>query len=281
MTTFGMVVDVARCSGCYNCALACRDEFCGSDFPGYSLSQLQSGGSWMKVVQNDRGQYPKMKIVYTVIPCAQCADPPCVRAARDGAVYQRDDGIVIIDPLKAEGQEQLVASCPHEVVFWNEEKQVAQKCTFCAHVLDNGGIEPRCVEACPTGALIFGDLDDPASEVALLVTSGKTEPLGSGPDLGERVRYIGLPRRFVAGTVVFGDTSQPGAGAEITLESDGLRLVTSADEYGDFEFEGLDSDRRFAVSIRACGYRSRETAANTRNDVYLGEIVLQAEGRAY
>ena len=58
-----------------------------------------------------------------------CQDAPCVDAAIDGAVYRRDDGIVIIDPEKAKGQERIVNTCPYRVIFWNQELQIPQKCT--------------------------------------------------------------------------------------------------------------------------------------------------------
>ncbi len=218
MTKYGMVMDVTRCNGCYNCFLACRDEYCGNDFPPYSASQPQTGHYWMRLVEKERGQYPKMKVAYTAIPCLQCEHATCLEASQEtGAIYKRDDGIVLIDPEKAVDQQQLANSCPYRVIYWNEEKQIPQKCTFCAHLLDKGWKEPRCVEACPTRALVFGDLDDPRSEVAKLVSSGRTEALHPEYGLGDKVTYIGLPKRFVAGTVVFGDTDGCGEGAEVTL----------------------------------------------------------------
>ncbi len=83
----------------------------------------------------------------------QCEDPPCVKGSMDGAIYKRSDGIVIIDPEKSIGQKELISTCPYRVIYWNEERQIPQKCTFCAHLLDNGWHEPRCVDACPTGAI--------------------------------------------------------------------------------------------------------------------------------
>ncbi len=103
------------------------------------------------------------------MPCMHCDDALCVKAAQDGAIYKRSDGVVIIDPKKSEGQKRLVSTCPYRVIYWNEEKQIPQKCTFCAHLLDKGWKEPRCVEVCPTGALTFGDLDRPNSEAAGLM----------------------------------------------------------------------------------------------------------------
>lgn len=284
MTKYGMVVDITRCNGCYNCFLACRDEYCGNDFPPYSASQPQTGHYWMRLVEKERGQYAKVKVVYTAIPCLQCERPACVEQTQggashepDGAVYRRDDGIVLIDPVKAVGRKDILSRCPYRVIFWNKEKRLPQKCTFCAHLLDKGWKEPRCVEACPTRALVFGDLADPDSDVAKLVASGCAEALHPEYGLGERVRYIGLPKRFIAGAVVFGDTDRCGEGAEATLEGGGAKQAVRADNYGDFEFEGLAGDVAYTVTVSAPGYESRELVPRTHQDVYLGEIVL---GRA-
>jgi Fe-S-cluster-containing dehydrogenase component len=279
VTRYGMVMDVTRCNGCYNCFLACRDEFGGNDFPPYSAAQPRTGHFWMRLVEKERGQYPKVKVAYTAIPCMHCESPACAIAARDEAVYKRDDGIVIIDPVKAAEQRQIVDSCPYRVIFWNEDARVAQKCTFCAHLLDAGWKEPRCVEACPTDALLFGDLDDPESVVARVVAAGHTEELHPEYRMGTAVRYIGLPRRFLAGAVVFGDSDRCGEAAEVTLEGEvhGEKTVrlARADNYGDFEFEGLDADEVYRVTVAASGYQTRKLTARTNLDLYLGDIVLR------
>jgi Fe-S-cluster-containing dehydrogenase component len=282
MTKYAMVVDVGKCNGCYNCFLACRDEYCGNDFPPYSAAQPHTGHFWMRLVEQERGRYPKMKVAYVAIPCLQCEKPTCVASAESseepGAIYRRDDGIVLVDPEKAAGRKDLLGSCPYRVIFWNQEKGLPQKCTFCAHLLDRGWKEPRCVEACPTRALVFGDLDDPESEAAGLVASGATEALHPEYGLGDKVRYIGLPKRFVAGAVVYGDDDRCGEGAEVTLKSNGVERTVQADNYGDFEFEGLAPDTAYDVSVRAPGYEIRELTARTYQDVYLGEIVLVRSG---
>ncbi len=202
MTKYGMVIDITRCNGCYSCFLACRDEYCGNDYPPYSLSQPFSGHFWMRIIERERGQYPKVKVAYTPVLCMHCEDPPCAKASPNNAVYQRADGIVIIDPEKAVGQKEIVSACPYRVIYWNEEKNIPQKCTFCAHLLDQGWKEPRCVEVCPTLALVFGDIEDPKSEISKLIASGKVEALNPEYELGEKVYYIGLPKKFIAGTVV-------------------------------------------------------------------------------
>ncbi len=274
MAKYGMVIDTTKCNGCYNCFLACRDEFCGNDYPGYAASQPESGHFWMRMVERERGKYPKVKVAYTPIPCMHCENAPCVAAAKDGAVYRRPDGIVIIDPEKSKGQKQIVSACPYRVIYWNEEKEIPQKCDFCAHLLDEGWKEPRCVEACPTGALVFGDLDDPESEVAKLVASGKTEVIHPEYGLKEAISYIGLPKKFVAGAVALGDKDECAEGAVITLTGNGETKTVKADNYGDFEFEDLPDDTEFTVKVEYPGYAAQEFEVKTKIDVYLGDIIL-------
>jgi len=275
MTRYGMLIDITRCNGCYNCFLACRDEYCGNDYPPYSLAQPAEGDFWMRIIEKERGKYPQaIKVAYLPVPCMHCEDPGCVRASRNGEIYRRDDGIVIIDPEKSRGHKELVAACPYRVIFWNEEKQVPQKCTFCAHLMDAGWKEPRCVEACPTGALIFGDLDDPESEISQRLADRKAEVLHPEYGMREKVSYIGLPKRFIAGTVVFGDTDECGAGVSIEIAGDGEKKTTVTNNFGDFEVDGLDADRKYSVKIKLAPYDSVELTAVTKSDVYLGEIVL-------
>ena len=275
MARYGMVIDISKCIGCYNCFLSCRDEFAGNEYKGYSAAQPMEGQNWIRVIEKERGQYPKVKVSYTPIPCMHCDDAPCIEMAQNGAVYQRDDGIVIIDPVKARGQEELISSCPYRVIEWNEQEQLPQKCTLCAHMLDNGEKEPRCVESCPTGALIFGDLDDPGSEVARLIASGKTEALHGGYDIKEKVRYMGLPGKFIAGTVIYGDRDECAAGVTVALSRDSERREVKTNAFGDFEFEGLADNSEYTIQIAAGGYKEQTITATTRKDIYLGEINLE------
>ncbi len=275
MARYGMVVDIAKCSGCYNCFLACKDEHCGQDYPGYTAAQPMTGQFWMNIIEKERGQYPKVKLAYIPIPCLHCEDAPCVASAQGGAVYRRPDGVIIIDPEKAKGQKQIVSSCPYGVIYWNEGENLPQKCTFCAHLLDAGWKEPRCVEVCPTGALAFGDLDDPDSEVSRLIAAGKAESLHPEHGLKEKVVYINLPKKFVAGTVVFGDTDECANGATVTLSGNGGKMTTKTNFFGDFEFEGSADNADYNVKIEAEGSKPKEIKVKTKTDVYLGVIKLQ------
>src|SRR5208282_1135488 len=103
------------------------------------------------------------------------------------------------------------SACPYGVIFWNEARNIPQKCTFCAHLLDDGWKEPRCVEVCPTGALVFGDLSDPNSEISQLHRNNVVEDLHPEYGMKPLVSYLGLPRRFVAGEVAFADKMEVAA----------------------------------------------------------------------
>ncbi len=275
MTKYGMVIDVSKCTGCYNCFLTCRDEFAGNDYPGYAVAQPMSGLNWMRLLEKERGQYPKVKVSYTPLTCMQCENAACIKVAQNGAAYRRKDGIVMIDPEKAKGQKELVNACPYRVIEWNEEKGVAGKCNLCAHMLDKGEKVPRCVESCPTGALMFGDLDDPKSEIAKVVASGKAESMHPEYGLNEKVKYIGLPKKFVAGTVIYGDIDECAKDVVVKISGKGSQAETKTNGFGDFEFEGLGDNVEYTVKIEAPGYKAKSVKARTLKDIYLGEIVLK------
>ena len=276
MARLGLLIDVTKCSGCHNCFLACRDEYYGNDYGSYSAPQPLDGQFWMQVKEIERGSYPKPKVDYIPTPCLQCQEAPCIAVAADNAVYRREDGIVIIDPNKAKGQKAIVNSCPYRVVFWNQELDIPQKCTMCAHRLDEGEKQPRCVEACPTGALAFGDLDDPNSDIAKLMATKPIEAFH--PEYGTRpaVMYVGIPRRFVTGEVVRADVrGECAEGAAVTLEGAGVKVATTSDSYGDFEFEGLDKNVAFKVTIALDGYGTKVFDISTHTDIDLGQVVLE------
>jgi len=278
MTKYALVIDITRCNGCYNCFLACRDEYCGNDYPPYAAAQPFTGHFWMRLIEKERGKYPKVKVTYTPVPCMHCESPICTRASSHSAVYERPDGIVIIDPEKAVGRKEIVSACPYRVIYWNEEKNIPQKCTFCAHLLDEGWKEPRCVEACPTDALVFGDLEDPHSQISEIMASHEVEVLHPEYGLKPRVHYIGLPKRFIAGEIVFGDKEDECAeNVRVTLTDKKAKKTVKTDNYGDFEFEGLQPETTYSIRIEHKGYAPKEFHVQTKTDVYLGEIVLSPD----
>jgi len=270
-----MLIDVRKCIGCYNCVLACKDEHCGNEYPGYSAAQPMTGHFWIKIIERERGVYPKVKMSFIPVLCMHCENASCVKMAKDGAVYRRPDGIILIDPEKAKLRKEILNSCPYRVIYWNDEKNIPQKCTFCAHLLDQGFLEPRCVEACPTDALIFGNLDDPTSKVSQKILSSDIEALRPGYGLMEKVVYTGLPKKFVAGTVIYGDTGECAENIPVNLICNGECRIGRTNVFGDFEFEGLPDNSKCSIEITAPGYNSYKIEVITRTDIYLGRIMLQ------
>lgn len=246
MKKWNLVIDVAKCTNCNNCFVADKDEYVGNDFPGYAAPQPRHGHRWIDILRQERGRAPMVDVAYLPTMCNQCDDAPCVKASTDGAVYQRPDGIVIIDPQKAAGKKKIVASCPYGAIWWNEELQVAQKSIFDAHLLDQGWKEPRCAQVCPTGAIRSLKVEDP--EMEKLAGSEALEVLR--PELGAkpRIYYRNLYRYnkcFIGGSVavVRNGISDCLEGARVTLTKAGAPLAElKTDNYGDFKFDKLDQD---------------------------------------
>ena len=276
MAKWGMVIDISRCTGCYCCFAACKDEYWDNDYPPYSAAQPKHGQFWMNIENKERGTYPYVKVAYMPVPCMHCDDAPCLKAAKDGALYKRPDGIVIIDPQKAGGQRQIVDSCPYGVIYWDEEKQLPQKCTFCAHRLEEGKI-PRCVQVCPSEAIKFGDLDDPKSEVSKLLKSGKAEVFHPEHNAKPRVYYKDLhkvTKCFIAGAVIYGDVDECAEGVTTTLiDPSGKSVETKTNTYGNFEFDGLNVGK-YSVKFECAGYASKTIDVDLKTDSYLGDITL-------
>ncbi len=143
---WNMIVDISGCDNCRNCFLATKDEHIGNDFPGYAASQPEHGHSWIDIQRKERGSYPIVEAHFMPVMCNHCDDAPCMKAAKNGAISKRADGIVIIDPEKSKGQKAIVDACPYGAVYWNEEKQIPQAWIFDAHLLD------RWLDANPGGA---------------------------------------------------------------------------------------------------------------------------------
>jgi Fe-S-cluster-containing dehydrogenase component len=177
-----------------------------------------------------------------------CDNPPCEGAAHNGAVVKRDDGIVLILPEKAQGQKQLVASCPYGAIWWNEELQLPQKCTFCAHLIDDGWKEPRCVQACPTGALRFFSGDDEQLQQVVAEENLQTLKATSGGTARPRCWYKNLhrfDRCFISGSVarLQEGVEECAGGVRVALKRGEEQLgEIISDEFGDFKFDNLPKD---------------------------------------
>jgi len=171
---WGMVVDLKYCIGCNTCVIACKG---GNGTP--------PGVFWNKVLEEEVGKFPNSRRVFWSVRCMHCEEPACLDVCPTGATTQRKDKIVQIDAQKCVGCKACILACPYEArTLWEDgsgyfqntfspyEKaaysqhfpKTVQKCDFCTDRIDKG-LKPYCVESCPTRALIFGDLDDPNSDV--------------------------------------------------------------------------------------------------------------------
>ena len=175
--------------------------------------------------------------------------------------------MVVIDPIKCTGCRDCVDACPCDAIYFNEDLNLAQKCTGCAHLLDDGWTEPRCVDACPTEAMKFGE------EAEMKAWMDNAKVLHPGTDTQPRVYYHNIPKKFVGGTVYDPKAKEVIIGAACTLDESGSgeTLTTTTDEFGDFWFEGLETGT-FSLKIESDGKSKTIDAIVTEKDVNLGDI---------
>jgi Fe-S-cluster-containing dehydrogenase component len=231
----------------------------------------------MNIMRKERGQYPIVDVAYRPTPCMHCDNAPCIKAAKNGAVTKRKDGIVIIDPKKAEGQKDLVDSCPYGAIWWNAEKAVPQKCTFCVHLLEEGWDKPRCAQACPTNAITFLCVED--AEMQKIKKAENLEVLYPDLKTGSRVYYKNLYRYdkcFIAGNVALQDTDECAEGAKVTLRK-GSKIIgtTETNNFGDFKIDDLDeASGKYNIEIACPGYQKQKVSVNLKESINIGTVFL-------
>jgi Fe-S-cluster-containing dehydrogenase component len=261
------VIDVGICNGCYNCQIACKDEHVGNDWTPYAKPEPETGQFWLRLNEEVRGSVPRVRVAYRPVLCMHCDNAPCITSCPvEGAIYKRDDGLVVIDPVKCDGCRNCVDACPYDVIFFNDGLNIAQKCTGCAHLIDGGWEAPRCADACPTQAIKFGE----EAELAGLIE--KAEVIG--PELGcqPRVYYLNLPKRFIGGTVYDPVEKEVIIGATCDLRgADGSAWTATTDGFGDFMFDGLPVGE-YSLSITKNGSAMELPVISTEKDVNLGDI---------
>ncbi|MBN2074544.1 MAG: carboxypeptidase regulatory-like domain-containing protein [Dehalococcoidales bacterium] len=275
MKTF--IVDVSRCNGCHNCQIACKDEHVDNDWTPYAKPQPDTGHFWIKINELVRGSVPKVKISYVPLLCMHCDNPPCLSACAANAIYKRRDGLVIIDPEKCNGCQQCIDSCPYGAMYFNQDLKIVQKCTGCAHLLDSGWKEPRCVEACPTTALSFIE-EDELKELTL-----KAELMHPELNTKPRVHYLELPRKFIAGAIYDPEADECIEGALITVTDTDTNVAFTAesDNYGDFWFLKLN-EGTYSLTVEKEGYLPETiNSISTEKDINLGDIGLRRKLSAF
>lgn len=267
------VLNLDICNGCYCCQIACKDEHVANDWMPYAKPQPDSGQFWIKLQETTRGSVPKVRVSYVPQMCMHCGDAPCMPACKPGAIYRRADGLIVIDPAKCTGCGLCPDACPYDAIYFNEDLNIAQKCTGCAHLLDDGWDVPRCVDACPTDALSFAE----ESELQDLIAKEERLRPEGGKTL---VHYVNLPKKFVAGTV-YDPTEKEvviGATCVLTDKASNQTYTAETDDYGDFWFEGLPTDlRTYSLVIEKDGTSKTIDNINPIADLNLGDIAMRLQ----
>jgi molybdopterin-containing oxidoreductase family iron-sulfur binding subunit len=199
-TRWGLLIDVNKCaSDCNACVTACSTENGWKD-----TGHPETDAQWIRKVDiknEDTGFELSLPVM-----CQHCENPPCVDVCPTGASFQRADGIVLVDKHACIGCRYCMMACPFKArSFVHEElddqkayaprgKGTVESCTMCVHRVDRGDI-PACVEACGktgNGAMTFGDLNDPQSEIAKMLASYQSTTLREDLRVFPGVHYSNL-----------------------------------------------------------------------------------------
>lgn len=208
MARYGMVIDLKRCYGCYACVMACK-----------VANHTPPDVFWARLLKGESGSYPNVVRQALPVLCFHCEDPGCVKVCPTKATYADEDGVVVIDKDICVGCKYCMMGCPYGARYsvpewksyfpeglplseleqfqkkaWEEDSGcgVATKCDFCSDRRKNGkGL--ACVEACSAKARVFGDLDDPDSEISILIKQNRGFVLK--PEQGTNPKVYYLPPR--------------------------------------------------------------------------------------
>lgn len=171
---YAMAVDTRRCVGCNNCVLTCQAE---NGLPHNAFR------SWIET--ETKGVYPHLSMQIRSMRCQHCTDAPCVSNCPTGASFVSLGGVVAVDRDLCTGCKACVAACPYDARYIHPDGY-ADKCTFCLHRVEKGEL-PACATGCPSRALVFGDLNDPSSEISKLLHERESVTLkpeqGTTPNL--------------------------------------------------------------------------------------------------
>lgn len=177
MARYGMVIDTRKCVGCYACRVSCQMQ-----------NELPVEESYIKFYEKETGVFPNVKNEIIPVQCQHCEDAPCVSVCPTKATYTTKEGIVLVDADKCIGCKYCMVACHYGARTQDHNSGVVEKCRFCAELVAEGK-QPACVSTCISNARIFGDLDDPNSEVSKAIVKMNAQPLR--PDLGKaKIYYV-------------------------------------------------------------------------------------------
>ncbi|MBI5918446.1 MAG: 4Fe-4S dicluster domain-containing protein [Nitrosomonadales bacterium] len=193
---WGMLIDTAQCtSGCTDCVAACNKE------NGLSGGTSATDSQWIRKIEIK--EISSGRTLSLPMMCQHCAEPPCVDVCPTQASFKRADGIVLVDKHRCIGCRYCMMACPYKARSFVHEpltgqnpdvprgKGTVESCTLCVHRVDQGK-KPACAEACPNHAILFGDLNDPESEIARKVHSVASTQVRADLRLDPGIRYQGL-----------------------------------------------------------------------------------------
>ena len=176
---YGFVINHDACIGCHACTTACKAE---NDVP---VGNFRTAVKYVEV-----GKFPYVRRHFLVQRCNHCTKAPCVTICPVNALSKRPDGIVDIDRDACIGCRACMQACPYDALYLNEDLNAVEKCHFCAHRIDKG-LSPACVNVCPVGAIVPGDLHDPNSPASRLKAENETKARRTEQGTGPNVHYVG------------------------------------------------------------------------------------------
>jgi Fe-S-cluster-containing dehydrogenase component/formate-dependent nitrite reductase membrane component NrfD len=179
MANYGFAIDLRKCIGCHACTIACKAEH---EIP------VGVNRCWVKTVE--KGSFPDTRRFFFPVLCNQCDEAPCARICPTNALFKRRDGIVDLHGDSCIGCRACMEACPYDQLFIDPNTHTAEKCNFCANRVENR-LLPACVSVCPTECRIFGDLDDPASEVSRIVQHEAFMVRKPEKGTGPKIFYLG------------------------------------------------------------------------------------------